>query len=242
MTSIGPYEFTDEDVERTLFNRLTLLDLLPGGFPADPSGPAAPFRAVVEALTDEEVAADPARALATVWEAWRGAMGALREAGTFGPATSGSVAGLFRGDGGVPKAADGEVEVGWTGVVGDRQADRHNHGRPWQALCLWSTEVIESLAAAGHPIGPGLAGENVTVQGLPWERVVPGVELRVGEVLAEVSAYAVPCRKNAAWFLDGRFDTMHHRHGPVSRVYATVVEPGVIRVGDAAVIEPGASS
>jgi hypothetical protein len=31
---------------------------------------------------------------------------------------------------------------------------------------------------------------------------------------------------------------MHHERGPVSRVYATVLQPGVIAVGDAAVLEP----
>jgi MOSC domain-containing protein YiiM len=53
-----------------------------------------------------------------------------------------------------------------------------------------------------------------------------------------VSAYATPCKKNAAWFLDGRFGLMHERHGPVSRVYATVLEPGAVAVGDAVTLEP----
>ena len=123
-------------------------------------------------------------------------------------------------------------------MLGDRQADRDNHGRPWQALCLWSTEVIDDFRAEGHPLAPGLAGENVTITGLPWARVRPGVQLRLGDVLAEVSAYAVPCRKNAAWFVDGRFDAMHHRHGPRSRVYATVLEPGTITHGAPVLLEP----
>lgn len=239
MPSLGPYEFTDEDVERTLALGRTLFDLLPGGFPPDPTGPAGPHRAQAEAVLDGPLpAADPAMALAEVWAAWRAAMADLRAAGAYGPTAEGAVVGLFRSGGGVPKAAAERVEVTWQGVVGDRQDDRANHGRPWQALCLWSGEVIDAFAAAGHPLAPGLAGENITVRGLPWHRVVPGARLQVGEVLAEVSAYAVPCRKNAGWFLDGRFDAMHHRHGPVSRVYATVVAPGTIAVGDPAILEP----
>jgi MOSC domain-containing protein YiiM len=31
---------------------------------------------------------------------------------------------------------------------------------------------------------------------------------------------------------------MHHDRGPVSRVYASVLEPGRITVGDAATLEP----
>jgi MOSC domain-containing protein YiiM len=131
-----------------------------------------------------------------------------------------------------------EVEVDWRGVVGDRQASRTHHGRPWQALCLWSTEVIAGFRSEGHPIAPGLAGENVTVTGLPWAEVRPGVRLRVGEVLCCVSSYAIPCKQNTGWFKDGDFMVMHHDRGPVSRVYATVLEPGRIRVGDAAVLEP----
>jgi hypothetical protein len=238
--AIGPYEFTEQDVERTLAAGRTLFDLLPGGFPPDPDGPAAPFRAVAEQALDELAPKDPDAALGIVWGEWRSAMHALRVAGAYGPRAVGSVVGLHLGAGGVPKRPADELEVTWTGVVGDRQADRKHHGRPWQALCLWSVEVIDELVAAGHDLGPGLAGENVTVRGIPWERVVPGSQLRLGEVLCEVSSYALPCAKNARWFLDGDFDAMHHRHGPVSRVYATVLEPGSVRLGDSATLEPDA--
>jgi len=159
--------------------------------------------------------------------------------GAFGPRVEGTVAGLFRSAGGVPKHPQDQVSVTWGGVDGDRQEDRRNHGRPWQALCLWSSEVVEDLAAGGHPIRPGAAGENISTSGVPWERVVPGVRLRIGSVVAEVSSYALPCKTNARWFIDGHFDVIHHRHGPVSRVYATVIEPGVICVGDPVVVEPG---
>ena len=49
VTNLGPYEFTAQDVERTLANGRTLFDLLPGGFPPDPEGVAAPYRARAEA-------------------------------------------------------------------------------------------------------------------------------------------------------------------------------------------------
>ncbi len=44
--------------------------------------------------------------------------------------------------------------------------------------------------------------------------------------------------RNAQWFVDGKFRVMHHERGPVSRVYATVLQPGVICQGDAAILEP----
>ena len=53
-----------------------------------------------------------------------------------------------------------------------------------------------------------------------------------------MSAYTLPCSKNGPWFIGGDSRVMHHNRGPVSRVYATVLEPGLVRVGDAAILEP----
>ncbi len=159
--------------------------------------------------------------------------------GAGAPTQEGVVAQLSASDGGVPKRAVKEAEVGDRGLVGDRQADRRNQGRPLQALCIWSTEVIEALQTEGHPVQPGSAGENITVSGIDWPTLRTGVHLLIGDVLAEVSAYATPCAKNAQWFVDRDFHRMDHdRHPGWSRVYAWVREPGTIRVGDAVVVEP----
>jgi hypothetical protein len=159
--------------------------------------------------------------------------------GAGAPTQEGAVAQLNVGGGGVPKRPVEVVEVGDRGLVGDRQADRRNHGRPLQALCLWSTEVLEGLQAEGHPIHAGAAGENVTISGVDWPTLRTGVQLLIGDVLAEVSAYATPCAKNAGWFRDRDFNRMlHDRHPGWSRVYAWVREPGTIRAGDPVVVEP----
>lgn len=150
----------------------------------------------------------------------------------------GTVAQLNTSDGGVPKVPVVGVEVGPRGVVGDRQGDRKHHGRPFQAVCLWSSEVIDALVAEGHPIGPGLAGENLTVTGIDWATLRPGVRMLVGDVTLEVSGWAEPCRKNDQWFTD-RSDRMDHRlHPGWSRAYAWVVEPGTIATGDDVIVEP----
>lgn len=240
MHVLGPYEFSDQDRGRTLGHGLDLIDLVTDGLPAAAVEAAAPFRARAAAILDDVAPTDPAGALDRFWGEWRSAMAAVRATGAFAGPAIGTATGLFRGDGGVPKLPVDALEVTHAGVVGDRQATRRHHGRPWQALCLWSTEAIDLLRADGHPIAPGLAGENVTITGLPWGRVRPGVQLRLGDVLAEVSAYALPCKQNAAWFLGGRFDAMHHRHGAVSRVYATVLEPGTITHGAPCLLEPDA--
>ena len=176
--------------------------------------------------------------LAVVLASLHDAADALRAAGALAPTAHGTVEQLATSDGGVPKRPVAAVEVDAAGVVGDRQAVRRHHGRPWQALCVWSADVIDQLAAEGHPIAAGRAGENVTVRGLPWADVRAGVHLQMGEVRAEVSVFALPCVANAQWFLHRDFERMHHERGPVSRVYARVLSGGRIVTGDLVVLEP----
>jgi hypothetical protein len=240
MIAIGPYVFTEADAASTLRLGPTLFDLLTRHLPVTAADAAAPYRARAEAAIQARGDDDPEGALGLLWGEWRSAMAAVRATGAFGRPAVGTATGLFLGDGGVPKVRVEALDVGFGGVVGDRQDDRADHGRPWQALCLWSTEAIDHLRADGHPVAPGLAGENVSLTGLAWERVRPGVQLQLGDVRAEVSSFAVPCHKNARWFREGRFDAMHHRHGPHSRVYATVLEPGTITAGAPVLLEPDA--
>ncbi|HEX7166009.1 MAG TPA: MOSC domain-containing protein [Acidimicrobiales bacterium] len=149
-----------------------------------------------------------------------------------------SVVQLNVSGGGVPKLPVPEIVVEpVTGVVGDVQNERKHHGRPWQALCLWSIEVIDALYDEGHPIGAGAAGENVTIEGLDWATILPGVQLRIGSgddaVVAEITAFAIPCKKNAQWFRDGDFTRiLHDKHPGWSRMYAAVIQGGVVRPGD----------
>lgn len=146
---------------------------------------------------------------------------------------------LSASDGGVPKRPVTVAEVGDRGLIGDRQAARQHHGRPLQALCLWSLEIIDALQAEGHPIEPGAAGENITLSGIDWSTIRPGTQLLIGDVLAEISAWSTPCSKNAQWFSDGDFNRMdHERHPGWSRAYAWVREPGTIRSGDPVIVEP----
>lgn len=188
-------------------------------------------------LADTDAARRP-EVIADVTDTFLAAAAALRAAGQLPARAEGWVDALHLGTGGVPKHPVERVSVGFGGVTGDRQASRVHHGHPIQALCLWSSEVIASLAADGHPIFPGAAGENVTLGGLHWPDVRPGVRLQVGTVTCEISAFAVPCSQNAQWFSDRDFRRLHHDRGNLSRVYAIVLVPGSIAVGDSAVLEP----
>ncbi len=135
--------------------------------------------------------------------------------------------------GGLPKTPLLSGKVDKSGVVGDRQASRQHHGAPFQALCIFSAEVIDQFAAQGHPIAYGSAGENVTVHGLNWVGLRAGVELQIGNVVCRLTAPAVPCSQNAPWFTDGDFTRLSHaKHPGHSRWYASVVTGGTISPGD----------
>jgi MOSC domain-containing protein YiiM len=227
MYTVGPYTFTEQDAVKTVGAHPKVWSLLAEGRDATVLEPLAP-----------QLTGDLATDLERVWAAWQAAGPALRAAGQLPPRATGSVVQLSTSNGGLPKLPHARVTVGWRGVDGDRQATRVHHGRPFQALSLWSDDVIRAFQADGHPIAPGLAGENITVRGIPWADVRPGVRLQIGQVSCEVSSYALPCFQNKAWFRDGDFEQMHHERGPVSRVYATVLQPGEIAVDDSVVLEP----
>jgi len=146
----------------------------------------------------------------------------------------GQVVSINISTGGVPKSRVNGVRVSEWGLEGDTQNDKKHHGGPERAVCLYSLERIVALQAEGHPIDVGSAGENVTVQGLDWELVVPGARLRVGrDVVLEVTSFTRPCKTIKGSFTDEKFVRISQKFHPGwSRVYARVLSEGEIRRGD----------
>ncbi len=143
-------------------------------------------------------------------------------------------------DGGVPKLARASAAVHFGGVEGDRQRDLDNHGGPDRAVSLYSLEVIEALRAEGHPIAPGTAGENLTLQGIAWADLRPGMRLQIGDVALQIVSYCAPCTIINASFSDARSVRISQKvHPGWSRLYARVLREGTLRVGDAVSVQPG---
>lgn len=136
--------------------------------------------------------------------------------------------------GGVPKRPVAVAEVTDGGLTGDWQQNRRFHGGPDRALSLFALEHIVALQAEGHPIYPGATGENLTIAGLDWPSLKPGMRLRLGaEVEIELTSYVTPCRTIAAAFRNEAFSEISEKlHPGRSRLYARVLHPGEIRVGD----------
>jgi MOSC domain-containing protein YiiM len=234
---LDPAEWTAQDEARTLSHTDLLFDLWSAAPSPDAAGLIADLRHDARAAIARSDDAD--QQIHALWHGLVAIADLRRSLGDVVETHTGEVAQLNRSDGGVPKLPIEHAEVDHHGVVGDVQATRVHHGRPWQALCLWSADVIDEIAGEGHPIRPGAAGENVTIRGVEWGTLRGGTIVDVGSVRCQLSAPAEPCVSNRQWFLDGRIERMDHvRHPGSSRWYATVVRPGAISTGDAVVVEP----
>ncbi|MDQ6737504.1 MAG: MOSC domain-containing protein [Gemmatimonadota bacterium] len=153
---------------------------------------------------------------------------------------SGAIVSLNISAGGVPKLPVEAVAIEFPGIVGDGHNDRKHHGGPDRAVCIYSRELIELLRTEGHPVEPGSAGENITVAGLDWSLMVPGVRLRLGTLEVEVTAYTSPCKTIGGSFVDRNFMRISQIKNPGwSRVYARVLVPGYVKTGDPVVITTG---
>ena len=240
MLTVGPYEFTLEDARNTLRDATEILDLMAEGRPGAIDHLRSHLTTVLDGIdpvkaTDDDVAAR----LPAVWSVLAAAVPTLRAGGATPAPAEGRLVGINSGKGGVPKSSVDMSWVDWGGLEHDVQASRKHHGRPYQALCLWSSEIIDNLVAAGHGVFPGACGENLTVAGLDWNDVRPGTRLRIGEVVCDIWAYATPCSQLKRWFSDGDFNRIHESRrgdGIGPRVYATVIERGDVHTGDPAAI------
>lgn len=147
--------------------------------------------------------------------------------------------------GGVPKNAVTRARIEVGGVVGDAQRNLEHHGGPDRAVCLYALELLQMLQQEGHPVFPGALGENLTLSGVNWRSLQPGVRLKIGaEVVLEITRPTPPCKNIAPWFRDGGFTRVSEKLFPgQSRLYARVLHPGAVAVGDGVLIlEPVAST
>ncbi|MGD9727597.1 MAG: MOSC domain-containing protein [Nitrospiraceae bacterium] len=139
--------------------------------------------------------------------------------------------------GGVPKHAVPEARITVEGVSGDCQRNRRIHGGRDRAVCLYSMELIEMLRGEGHGITAGSTGENLTIAGVEWAAILPGDVLMIGAVRLEILSYTSPCRFNAQWFLHGDYMRISQQRYPGwSRLYARVLEEGLVRQGDSVLV------
>jgi MOSC domain-containing protein YiiM len=112
-----------------------------------------------------------------------------------------------------------------------------------RALCLYSLERIRALQEEGHPIVPGSTGENLTLEGLDWSVLGPGLRLTLGSAEIEITSFTEPwcvIRRSFSDYVPFRIS--QDEHPGWSRVYARVIAAGTLRAGDAAHLQPAPAS
>ncbi len=146
--------------------------------------------------------------------------------------------------GGVPKLrVEGPVRVTRFGLEGDAHREQTIHGGPHRAVALLAIEAIRRVAAEGHPIAPGTAGENLTTEGMELATLPAGSRLAIGdELVLEIAAPDNPCSTIAGSFSDGRFARISILTNPTdSRMYARVLREGIVGAGDPITVLPPAA-
>jgi MOSC domain-containing protein YiiM len=145
------------------------------------------------------------------------------------------VAGLYISQGGVPKLPVGEARVGALGILGDAVRHTKIHGGPERAVCLFSADVMDQLQREGHPIRPGMIGENILIRGLDWVgEMTEGSRWQLGDTLVlDITRFTEPCNSIADAFTGRQFRRVKQElHPGCSRVYARVLTPGTLARGD----------
>lgn len=96
---------------------------------------------------------------------------------------------------------EGPVQVDWTNLAGDGQADLVHHGGPDKAINAYPSDhwAYWRDTCRLTPTG-GSFGENFTTQGADETQVCIGDVYRIGTVLVQVSQPRQPC-----WKLDRRW-------------------------------------
>lgn len=134
--------------------------------------------------------------------------------------------------------ADGPVVVTPLGLAGDFIADTKHHGGVDQAVYVYGTADYDWWAAElGRPLAPGTFGENLTVAGLASDALAIGDQLRLGEVVLEVTAPRIPCATLAARMGDPAF-VKRFRAAERPGAYCRVIHAGPVAAGEAVVLEP----
>lgn len=234
--SFDPSEWNHQDASRTLAHVDEYLELwsraTAPSLAAEISDHAERTQASIDAASSTD------GAIHALWHSLVDIADARRTGGDRIPTQRGVVEQINVSDGGVPKSPVPLATVGRRGLTGDRQRTRMHHGRPCQALCIWSADIIDELQAEGHPVSPGAAGENVTLRGIDWSTLRAGLNVDVGSVRARLTSPATPCRNIADNFRDrNQLRVDDDRHPGFSRWYASVLTPGSVRVGDACIVD-----
>jgi MOSC domain-containing protein YiiM len=155
---------------------------------------------------------------------------------------TGTVAQVSISAGGMPNHAIEEGSLTRNGIEGDGWRHPQIHGGPKRALLLITAEGIDELIARGFPVYYGALGENVTTRGLDRRALRLGQRFQAGQAVIELTQVRLPCDtlsvygsgiQAAIYDLRALAGDAGSAVWGMSGFYASVVEPGILRQGDA---------
>ena len=126
----------------------------------------------------------------------------------------------------------GRVRIAGVNVEGDDQADRRVHGGPDKAVYAYASEDTAWWSARlARPLGPGVFGENLTLEGVDVTGAVIGERWRIGTVELQVCQPRLPCFKLGLRFGDPQ---MLRRFAEAGRpgAYLRIVTEGELEARD----------
>src|SRR3990167_1470362 len=96
---------------------------------------------------------------------------------------------------GIPKGAIETLKITKEGCEGDynRYRTEKKQSDPHKAVMILTKEIIEELNKEGWPIEPGDLGENITLEGIPYEDLQPKTQIKIDKVLLEITQACTPC-------------------------------------------------
>jgi MOSC domain-containing protein YiiM len=146
------------------------------------------------------------------------------------------------GEYGLPKSAVDRLDISVDGAAGDYNNYRMRtlKGDPDQAIMLLTDDVIQQLGREGWPVQPGDFGENITLGGVAETDLGAGAQLRVGDVLLEISKPCDPCTELGVLPYVGKERTTEFIRTTKGRRgwYARVLQPGSITLASPVQLRP----
>jgi MOSC domain-containing protein YiiM len=127
---------------------------------------------------------------------------------------------------------EGRVRVAGVNVDGDDQADRRVHGGPDKAVYAYASEDTAWWSARlARELGPGMFGENLTVEGVDVTGAIIGERWRIGTVELEVCQPRQPCFKLGLRFGDPQMLRLF-AHAGRPGAYLRILTEGELGAGD----------
>ena len=126
----------------------------------------------------------------------------------------------------------GPRRVGRLNIDGDGQGDLDGHGGENRAVLVYQLDSYRHWARTfgRDDLGPGLLGENLTVEGLPDDEVCIGDRYRIGDAVFEVTQPRVTCYRAGMRIGEPQMAALlvaHRRPG----FYCRVITEGQIEAG-----------